>query len=169
MGAGEFHAAEVAGHDERGRLVGGRLGDELAVGGGDEGLAPELDAVGVHGMAVGIADLLAATAVGGADEAAVGDRVGALDDLPAFVLGFSVLGFLAGVPADGGGVEEELGAVEGGEAGGLGEPLVPADEDADAGVAGVPGAELAVAGGEVELLVIKRIVGDVHLAIDADE
>ena len=148
-------------------LVDRSLGDDLPVGRGDEGLAPELDAVFADGFAVGLEDFFDADAVGGADVAAVGDRVAALDQFPAFVLGVAVLGFFRGMPADGGGVEENLGALQRGEAGAFGEPLVPADQDADLAVGGVPGAEAGVAGGEVEFFVVERVIGDVHLAIDA--
>ena len=66
-----------------------------------------------------------------ADEDSVGDGVGALGGLPGFVLGGAELLFFGGVPADGGGEEEDLGSAEGGEAGAFGVPLVPADEGAD--------------------------------------
>ena len=74
--------------------------------------------------------------------------------------------FSAGVPADGGGVEEDFGAAECGFAGGFGVPLVPADEGADGTGAGEGGEVAEVAGGEVELFVEEGVVGDVHLAVD---
>ena len=77
--------------------------------------------------------------------------------------------FLRRVPADGGGIEEHFGALERGEARGFGVPLVPADQRADAAEAGVEGLEAEIAGGEVILLVVERVVGDVHLAVDAGE
>src|SRR5262249_28735232 len=110
-----------------------------------------------------------ADAVGGGDVAAVGDGVAALHQFPRVVLRFAVLGLFLGVPADGGGVEEDFCTLQCRQSGGLGEPLVPADEDADVGVGGFPDAEAGVAGGEVEFFVIERVVGDVHLAIDAQD
>ena len=77
-------------------------------------------------------------------------------------------GFLLGEPTDGGRVEEDLRAAEGGEARGLGVPLVPANEHADVAVRGPPGAETQVAGGEVEFLLEARVLGDVHLAVLAE-
>ena len=67
------------------------------------------DAVGgdYYGSYVAV---LVAYAVDSADEDAVGDGVGALRGLPGGVLGFAVLGFFGGVPADGGGIEEGLGS-----------------------------------------------------------
>ena len=58
-----------------------------------------------------------------------------------------------------------FGSAESGEAGAFGVPLVPADEGADGALRGLRGFEAEVAGGEVELLVVERVVGDVHLAV----
>ena len=104
---------------ECGRVVAGAVefyGGGVAVGGGDF----EFDVA-----------VLVAYAVDGADEDSVGDGVGALGGLPGVVLGGAELFFFGGVPADGGGEEEDLGSAEGGEAGAFGVPLVPADESAD--------------------------------------
>ena len=79
------------------------------------------------------------------------------------------LGLLGGVPADRRGVEEDLGALQGRQPGGLGIPLVPANERADPGVRGLERLEAQVAGREVILLVIERVVGNVHLAVAAAE
>ncbi len=121
-------------------------------------------AVGGLGFEFGVA-VLVAYAVDGADEDSVGDGVGALGDLPGVVLGGAELFFFGGVPADGGGEEEDFGSAEGGEAGAFGIPLVPADESADGALRGLRGFEAEVAGGEVELFVVERVVGDVHLAV----
>ena len=58
-------------------------------------------------------------------------------------------------------------ALHGGDAGAFGIPLIPANEGADFAGGGVKGAEAEVAGGEVELLVVERVVGDVHFAVEA--
>ena len=110
---------------------------------------------------------LVADAVDGRDVDAVRDRVRALDGLPGLALGGAVLRLLARVPADGGRVEEDGRAPQRGEPRGLRVPLVPADEGADAARASVEGLEAEVAGREVELLVEERVVGDVHLAVEA--
>ncbi len=97
------------------------------------------------GVAVGGGDfefdvaVLVAYAVDGADEDSVGDGVGALGGLPGGVLGFAELFLFGGVPADGGGEEEDFGSAEGGEAGAFGVPLVPADEGADGALRGLRG------------------------------
>jgi hypothetical protein len=77
----------------------------------------------------------------------------------------AVLRFFGRVPADGGGVEEDVGALEGGEARAFGIPLIPAHEDADAAEGGIEIAEAEVAGREIELLEVERVVGDVHFAV----
>jgi hypothetical protein len=160
--------------------------DDAAEGVGDEAAAPELDArlrsvvagaaefdgggvaVGGDGFEFDVA-VLVAYAVDCADEDSVGDGVGALGGLPGFILGGAELFFFGGVPADGGGEEEDLGAFEGGEAGAFGIPLVPADEGADGAGGGAGGFEAEVAGGEVELFVVERVVGDVHLAVEVGD
>ena len=73
------------------------------------------------------------------------------------------------MPADRRGIEEHLRALQRGEPGAFGIPLVPADERADAADSGVEAAEAEIARGEVILLVVERIVGDVHLAVEAEQ
>ncbi len=124
------------------------LAYDAAEGVGYEAAAPEFEA-GCGGVVAGTAELyggwvavgggglefdvavLVAYAVYSADEDTIGDAVGALGGLPGVVLGVAELLLFGGVPADGGGEEEYLGAAEGGEAGAFGVPLVPADKCAD--------------------------------------
>src|ERR1043166_3141204 len=68
-------------------------------------------------------------AVGRGDVTTMGDGVAALDGFPGIVLEGAVFFFPPGMPADGGGVKEDLSALQGGEPGGLGIPLVPADAE----------------------------------------
>ena len=91
----------------------------------------------------------------------------ALDGAPGVVLGRAELGLLGRVPADGGGVEQHAGALERGEPGRLRIPLVPAHQRAHPAEPGRHGLEAKVARSEIELLVEQRVVGDVHLAVDA--
>lgn len=159
------------------------LGQDASEWVGDEAASPKLEA-GLRGVVAGPMELhgrgisvggddleldvavLVAGAVDGADEDPVGDGVGALGGLPGFILGGAELVLLRGVPADGGGKEEDFGAFEGGEASAFGVPLIPADESSDGALRGAGGFEAEVTRGEVELFVIEGIVGDVHLAID---
>jgi len=73
-----------------------------------------------------------ADTIDGCDVNSIGNGVGALDGFPGVVLGSAELGFLRGMPADGGGVEQNVCAGQGREAGGFGIPLIPADESRDA-------------------------------------
>ena len=54
-----------------------------------------------------------------------------------------------------------------GQPGGFGIPLVPADAGADPAEPGVEAAKAQIARREIKLLVVQRIVGNVHLAIHA--
>src|SRR5688500_18322175 len=92
-----------------------------------------------------------------------------LDRLPGGLLLRPVLLLLPGQPSDGGGVKEDLGTGHGGETGGLRVPLVPADQHADPTEAGIPRAKAQVARGEIELLVVLRVVRNMHLPVLAQE
>ena len=69
--------------------------------------------------------------------------------------------------ADGCRNEYDLSPHHGGQAGRLGEPLIPADQDADVGVAGPEDLVPQVSWRKVELFVITRVIGDVHLPVFA--
>src|SRR5262249_47807088 len=79
-----------------------------------------------------------------------------------------VLRFLRGMPADRGRIKQDLRAAERREPGGFRIPLVPADQRRYATKRRVEIAETEIAGREIEFLVIQRIVGDVHLAIQSE-
>ena len=95
--------------------------------------------------------------------------MGALDGLPGIVLRRAELLLLRRMPADGGGIEEHLGALQRGKPRGLGIPLIPADERAHAAKGRIHGLKAQIAGRKVVLLVVERIVRDVHLAVDAGD
>ena len=162
MGARGVDLREVDGDDEVLRPVDGGLGEDLTAGAGHEALAPELDAVAADRP-------LDPDAVHRGDEAAVGHRVRALDGLPREVLVGAELLLLRRMPADRRGEEEDLRAVHRGEARAFRIPLVPADEHADAAEPRGPRLEPEVARREIELLVVQRVVRDVHLAVDAQQ
>src|SRR6185437_9441768 len=108
-----------------------------------------------------------ADAVHGGHVHAVRDRVRALDRFPGVELRLSVLHFFFRVPADRGWIENDMRALKSGKTRGLRVPLIPANEHADAGKGRVEIQEPEVAGREVILFEIERIVRDVHLAIEA--
>src|SRR5204863_10029751 len=152
--------------DEHGLVIRGRARDDAAVRRRDEALAPELDAGRRAAAAARIG--LEADAGHRDDEAAVRDRVAALDRLPRGVLALAEFRLLVRAPADRGRVGEDLGALERGEPRGLGVPLIPADEHTELRGRSVEHLEAEVAGREVELLVVPRVVRDVHLAVLAE-
>src|SRR5690606_27640635 len=102
------------------------------------------------------------------DEAAVRDRVAALDRFPRRVLPLAVLVLLLRMPADRGRIDQKLGAAQRSQSRSLGIPLIPADEHAELGGGGRERAESEIARREVELLVVTRIVRNVHLPVLAD-
>lgn len=120
-------------------LVARCFGEDPAKRVGEERVAPEFEAC-ISGP------FFEADAVDRGDVDAVGDGMAALDGLPCVELGGAVLFFFSWMPADGGGVEKNAGALEGGEAGGFRVPLVPTDEDADAGELRIEIFEAEVAG-----------------------
>src|SRR5207249_1591462 len=102
------------------------------------------------------------------DVAAVRDRVRALDRLPRVVLPLAEFFFLARMPADRRREKKNLRAAQRSEPRAFGIPLVPADADADARELRLPREEAKVARREVKLLVVSRVVRNVHLAILAE-
>src|SRR3989475_1289209 len=154
LDAGEVHL----GNDELFGLAGLRHHD--AEGIADERVSPELDACP---LAI---EPLEANAIHGRDPAAVCDRVAALDRLPGIELLRSILLLLGGMPADRGGIEKDVCALQCGEPGAFRIPLVPANERANRTDLRVERAKAKIAGGEIELLVIRGIIRDVHLPVD---
>src|SRR5881394_1777262 len=73
------------------------------------------------------------------------------------------------MPADGRGIKENLRPLQRRETRAFGIPLVPANQHADLRVAGLPRFETEVAGREIKLFVVQRVVGNVHLAVDAEQ
>src|SRR5262249_40658280 len=93
----------------------------------------------------------------------------ALRGAPGIVLRVSPFGLLCGVPSDRRRIKNHARALERSEPRAFGIPLVPADERANFAFARVECLIAEIAGSEIKLLVIERIVGDVHLAIEALE
>ena len=145
-------------------LVLGSFGGDLAKGVGDERISPEFEAgVAVGGLA------LEADAIDDGDVDAIGDGVRALNSFPGVELGGTEFGFFVRMPANAGGVKNDLRAAESGDAGTFGIPLIPADLHADFSVVRLEIGKTEITGSEIEFLVVERIVGNVHLAIFAEE
>src|SRR5215213_5226965 len=137
-------------------------------------MAEKLDSVG-SGL------VLVPDTVGRGDEYSIGNCVCPLRGSPRLELRVAELRLLIGMPADCGGIEQDLRTEEGVNARCLGIPLVPADQDADVRVPRFPDAksmrpfmisvvlDVRVARREIILLVEQGIVRDVHLPVDAEE
>ena len=93
----------------------------------------------------------------------------ALDRFPSAVLVYAVFGFFLRMPAYGRGVKENLRSLHRGQPRSFGVPLVPTNEHTDFPEFGVPCAEPGVAGRKIELLIVKRIIGNVHFPVDAEQ
>ena len=99
----------------------------------------------------------------------VGNRMRALNGTPRIVLCLAVLRFLVRMPADRRGIEQHVRSLQRRQARALGIPLVPAHQRAELSEVRLERFETEIARREVKLLVVQRIIGDVHLAIDSRE
>ena len=140
------------------------FGENAAEGIGDEGVSPEFEAGVAFFRFAFVAD-----AIDDGDVNAVGDGVGALDGAPGVELRRAELRFFVRMPADARGIENDLRALQSGEARALRIPLVPANLNADAAVCGIEIRKAEIAGREIKFFVVKRIVGNVHFAVFAEE
>src|SRR5581483_6831225 len=95
------------------------------------------------------------------------DRVRALDGTPGIELRRAVLLLLGRVPTNSCRIKQNVRPLYRGQTRAFGIPLVPADEHADAAKCRVEVLKSEVPRREIKFLVIKRIVGDVHLAVQA--
>ena len=139
------------------------FGQNAAEGIGNERIAPKFEAsVAFFGFA------FVADTINDRDVNAVGDGVGPLDCAPRIELSGAELGFLVRMPADAGGIKDNLCALQSGEARTFRIPLIPANLNADAAIGGIEIREAEIAWGEIKLFVVERIVGNVHLAIFAE-
>ena len=120
---------------------------------GDETAAPELHAA------------FPAGAVHTDNRHPVGHSVAPLYGLPSLVLFPVVVLVLPHVPADGCGEKQHLGTHQAGDTCSLGIPLVPAYQHTQCAISGLENLIAQVAGSEIELLVIARVVGYMHLAV----
>ena len=136
-------------------LVVRRLGDDAAERIAEKRCAPEFQAIASDGIAADVPGFMSHT-IYNCHVDAVGDGMGALDRSPGVVLRLSELRFLRGMPSDRGGIEQYLRALQRGQAGAFGIPLVPAHQRAHAADGGVESAIAQVAGSEVILFVVQR-------------
>src|SRR5208283_4231622 len=142
------------------------LRDDLSEGIGNERSTPELQTFAGRLVAANVTGL-EADAVRDRDINSIGDTVRALNGAPCIVLRLAVLRLLVGMPADRRGIKEHVRALQRRQARALGIPLVPAHQRTEFGVISCESLKPKIARREVKLLVIQRVVGNVHLTIDA--
>src|SRR6266446_5634991 len=147
-------------------LVVGSLRKHAPEGVAEKRTSPELKALARHGIAADVTSFKA-DAIHYADINAVRDRVRPLDGAPSVVLRLAEFGLHRGRPSDRRWVKKNACSLQCREARAFGIPLVPADEGAELSGGGVEGLETEIAGSEIKLFVVERIVGNVHLAVDA--
>src|ERR1700722_10761463 len=152
--------------DQDGFAVMRRLGQNAAEGVSDKRAAPELEPDARGAVATYISIFMADTVDGG-DIDAIGDCMGPLNGLPRVILRRSKGLLLRRMPADRGGIKEQIRSAQGGDASRFRIPLIPTDQRAHLSHGGVEGFETQVAGREIEFFVVERVVGDVHLAVDS--
>src|SRR5262245_53049965 len=93
----------------------------------------------------------------------------ALNRFPRSMLRLIHGGLFVGQTTDGGRVEEELSSAQSRQARSLREPLIPANESANLPKRGVVCLKAEISRSEVKLLVVKGIIGNMHLAILTDD
>src|ERR1700723_110653 len=140
------------------------LGHHLSERVGDKGIAPELK----PGITCRV-PALKAHPVYDRDIDSVRDGVTALNRFPGVELRCAEFRFLCRMPADARGIENYLRTTKRHRPRALRVPLIPADLHADAAAVYVERRKTEVTRGEVKLLVVQRVVRDVHLAISAQE
>ena len=133
---------------------------ELALRTGYETAAPELDALGLTARI-----RLETYAVYGDDRQSVGYGMAPHHGSPRLALALLLFLGIIGSVADGGRIDEYFGSLQRHQTGCFGIPLVPANQHAELAYRGLDRVETEVARSEIELLVVGRIVGDVHLAV----
>ena len=158
-------AIDLAQHDIFSIVAG--LRDDAAERIGKKAAAPEFEARPRSAIAKNIA-MLDTDAIDGGHVDAVGDGVRALDGAPRIILRFAKFVFLRRVPANCSGIKKYLGALQRGEPRAFGIPLVPANQRAQR-PRRIDCLKAKIARREIVFLVIERIVGNMHLAVDAGD
>ncbi len=138
------------------------LSEEFALRTRHKAGAPELNAAR---LSAGIG--LMPYSIDGNDRKTVGYGMTALDELPGIALTGLFLRRITALIADGRGIDEDVGTSECHQTCALGIPLIPTDLHAKLTNAGRDGVETEIARREIELLIIGRVIGDVHLTMNA--
>src|SRR5208283_2112045 len=145
-------------------LVGRSFGKHAAEGVAEERSSPEFEAFAGGGIAADVAGLKA-NAIHDSDIDAVRNGVRPLNGAPGIMLRFAKLSLLGGMPSDGGGIKENACSLQSRKPRAFRIPLIPANQRAESSRCSIKSLEAQIAGREIKLLVVKRIIGDVHLAV----
>jgi hypothetical protein len=164
VGAGDVHMGQVDRRDQNLFLVGTGLGDDFTRCAGDKTLSPEFYAIAADAI-----ENLQADAIRHGDITAVGHGMCALNGFPGTVLFDAVFFLFSGMPADGRRIKKDFRALHGSQTRGFRIPLIPAYQHTDLRIFGLPGLETEIAGRKIKFFVKQRIVGNVHLAIYAQQ
>ena len=108
-----------------------------------------------------------ADSIGNGDITTIGHCMAALNRLPGAVLPLAVLFFFRRMPADGGRIKNDFGALHGRQPRGFRIPLIPADQHPDFSVARLPRSKSEIARSEIKLFVVERVVGNMHFPIQS--
>src|SRR5205807_1336694 len=100
---------------------------------------------------------------------AVSDGVGALDGFPGVKLRGAEFRFFMRMPSNAGRIENDLSSTESRHTRAFRIPLVPANLHADFAVFRFKIRKTKIAGSEIKLFVVERVVGDVHLSVFPEE
>src|SRR5579884_262272 len=95
------------------------------------------------------------------------DGMGPLNGAPCIMLDYAEFGFFVGMPADGCGIKKDICALQSSQPRAFRIPLVPADQRPHAPIFSIKSLESQIARSEIKLLVIERIIRNVHFAIKA--
>src|ERR1700722_3904529 len=97
---------------------------------------------------------------------AIGNGMSALNRAPGVMLSHSELSFLRGMPPNRRRIEQHRRTLQCSEPRALREPLIPADQRSEPPRSRIERAKSKVTRGEIKLFIIKRIVGNMHLAVE---
>src|SRR5262249_38702168 len=136
------------------------FGDDLAVRAANEALPPKFASIAARRRFV-------ANAICRRNIATVRNRVTTLNRFPRTVLCLSEFLLLARMPTDRRRIKNNFGSAQGGQPSRFRIPLVPANTNTDFAVFCFPRQKSKIARRKVKLLVVERIVRNVHFAVFA--
>src|SRR6266851_8900339 len=134
----------------------------------NERSAPEFQALARSLLAANVS-VFKADAIHHRNVNPIGDCMGALNRLPRIMLRHSELFFLRRMPADRSRIKQYLRPLQRGQPRALRIPLVPAHQRADPSNLSVERSVAKIARSKVVLLVIERVVRNMHLAINSPQ